>query len=50
MTEAVSNWEVCFIKAVLLFCEHGHFFQQKKIENGVFLPPPNPIYLENPFW
>ena len=35
--QAVSNREICFIKAVLILCGHGHFFQQK-IENGV--PPP----------
>ena len=26
MTKAVSNREICLIKAVLLLCEHGHFF------------------------
>ena len=35
MTKAVSNMEICFIKAVLLFCKHGH----KKIENVVFYYP-----------
>ena len=25
MTKAVSDREICFIKAVLLLCEHGHF-------------------------
>ena len=35
MTKAVSNREGCFIKSVLLLCEHGH-----KIENGVFYAPP----------
>ena len=25
MTKAVSNGYFCFIKAVLLWCEHGHF-------------------------
>ena len=38
MTKAVSNREICFIKAVLLLCEHGHF--KKKIESGVFYHPP----------
>ena len=27
MTKAVLNSEICFIKVVLLFCKHGHFFQ-----------------------
>ena len=34
MTKAVSNREICFIKAVLLLCKH------EKIENGVLPPPP----------
>ena len=38
MTKSVSNREICFIKAVLLLCEHGHF--KKKIENGVNSPLP----------
>ena len=25
MTKAVSNRDICFIKAVLLLCKHGHF-------------------------
>ena len=25
MTKAVSNRDICFAKAVLLLCEHGHF-------------------------
>ena len=25
MTEAISNRDICFNKAVLLLCEHGHF-------------------------
>ena len=40
MTKAVSNREICFIKALLLLCEHGHF--KRKIENCVFYPPPPP--------
>ena len=32
MTKAVSNRKICFNKAVLLFCEHGHM--------GVFYHPP----------
>ena len=39
--EAVSNREICFIKAMLLFCEHGHF--EKKL---CFLPPPNTIRVD----
>ena len=43
MTKAVSNREICFIKAVLLLCEHGYFFS-KLFENGV-KSPPSPILL-----
>ena len=25
MIKTASNRDICFIKAVLLFCEHGHF-------------------------
>ena len=25
MTKAVANWDICFIKAVLLLCKYGHF-------------------------
>ena len=44
MTKAVSNREICFIKAVLLLllCEHGHFFP-KKNRKLCFLPLPNTI-------
>ena len=35
MTKAVSNRKIYFVKAVLLLCKHGHFFE-KKIENSVF--------------
>ena len=41
MTKAVLNREFCFIKAVLLLCEHGHFKKKSKM---VFLTPP-PILL-----
>ena len=34
MTKAVSNREICFITAVLLFANMG-----KKIEKGVFTNP-----------
>ena len=37
MTKAVSNREICFIKAVLLFYEHEHFFSLN------FAPSPNTI-------
>ena len=40
MTKAVSNREICFIKAVSLLCEHGYFKKKSKM---VFLPPPNTI-------
>ena len=26
MTKAESDRDICFIKAVLLLCKHGHFF------------------------
>ena len=37
MTKAVSNREICFIKVVLLLCEHGHF---KKKSKWCFYHPP----------
>ena len=37
MTKALSNGGICLIKAVLLLCEHGHFFQQ--ISKIVFFTP-----------
>ena len=40
MTKAVSNREICFIKAVLSLCKHGHFFSSKFCENGVKRPAP----------
>ena len=30
MTKAVSNREFCFIKAMLLLCEHGHLKKNRK--------------------
>jgi len=40
MTKAISNWpEICFIKAVLLLCEHWHFLK-KKSKMVFFTPPP----------
>ena len=44
MTKAVSNREICFIKAVLSLRDNGHFFSSKIFENGVLSPPP-PILL-----
>ena len=35
MTKAVSNREICFIKAVLLLCEHGHFFYHTPTPNTI---------------
>ena len=42
MTKAVLNRDICFIEAVLLWCEHGHFSQF-----CVAWPmlPPSPIQL-----
>ena len=36
----VSNREICFIKAVLSLCEHGHFFLLNFASHGVNSPPP----------
>ena len=41
MTKAVSNREICFIKAVLLLCEQGTF-QLFFASHGFFCPPPHP--------
>ena len=38
MTKAVSNRDISFIKAVLLLCEHGHFFLNFA-SHGVNSPP-----------
>ena len=45
MTKAVSNREIRFIKAVLLLCEHDHFFLN--VENGVY---PSPLQTEKKVW
>ena len=37
MTTAVSNREICSIKALLLLCEHGYF---KKKRKWCYYPPP----------
>ena len=34
MTKAVSNWDICCIKALLLLCDHWHFLRCM-----AFLPP-----------
>ena len=39
MTKAISNLEICFIKSVLLSCEHRHFLQNFT-SHGVNSPPP----------
>ena len=44
MTKAVLNREICFIKAVILSCEHGHHILQNLRSHGVNSPPP-PILL-----
>ena len=38
MTTTVSNLEICFIKAVLLLCEHGHFLLNFA-SHGIKSPP-----------
>ena len=40
MTEAVSNRDICFIKAVLLLGKHGHFFFLFFASQGQNDPPP----------
>ena len=42
MKKAVSNREICFVKAVFLFCKHGHFFHLNFASYGVNCPPPPP--------
>ena len=42
MTKAVSNRDVCFIKAVFLLCEHGHF-SLNFTSHGFLAPPANTI-------
>ena len=41
MTKAVSNREICFIKAVLLLCEHGHFSLNFALLGVLCLHPPS---------
>ena len=48
MTKAVSNREICFIKAVLLQCKHGHF--TKKKSKMVFFTPPILLGLGKYIW
>ena len=43
MTKAVSNREICFIKAVLLLCKHWTWAFKKKSRKWCFLPPPKTI-------
>ena len=40
MTNTVSKREICFIKAVLFLCEHGHFLLNFA-SLGVNAPPPH---------
>ena len=47
MTKAVSSREICFIEAVLLLCEHGRLFQQRR--KWCFIPPPNTIRAKH-YW
>ena len=39
MTKAVSNREICFIKALLLLCKHGNF-SPNFASHGLSIPPP----------
>ena len=39
MTKVVSNRDICFVKAVLLLCEHKHLLL-KFASHGIFCPPP----------
>ena len=43
MTKAVSNREICCVKAVLLLCKHGHFFLNFKKKKCKMPPPPYTI-------
>ena len=42
MTKSVSNMDICFIKVVLLLCEHGHFLLNFALQ-GLSSPPPHTI-------
>ena len=44
MTKAVSNRQICFIKALLLLCQHGYFFLNFASYGGI-CPPPRQILL-----
>ena len=46
MTKAVSNREMCFIKAVLSLCEHRHF-SLNFASHDVFCPPPSTIRVKS---
>ena len=41
MAKAASNRDICFIKALLLLCEHGHFKEKSKMVFFNSLPLPN---------
>ena len=41
MTAAVPNRDICFIKTLFLFCEHGHF-SINFVSHGLSLPLPSP--------
>ena len=42
MTKAVSNRDICFVKAeLLLFCKHGHF--SHNFTSHGLSPSPNPL-------
>ena len=51
MNKAVSNRDICFIKAVLLLCKHGHFSQNFACII-VISPPPhtNTIKINHDFY
>ena len=39
MNKAVSNRDICFIKAALLLCEHGNIYQQNSKIVFFYHPP-----------
>ena len=38
MTKTVSTRAICFIQAIVLLCEHGHFSLNSA--SGILSPPP----------
>ena len=51
MTKAVSDREICFIKTVLLLCEHGQKLKMMKgegegVEVDLCLKNPLPLFID----